>query len=339
MPINKMMPADPIVHPDRLNVLRELAILDTPAEPAYDDIARLAAACCQSEIAAVNFVDGERHWTKAIVGVEGGQGASVSADLSFCAATVATPGGLLSVPDTTGSAEWSSHPFVTGPPHLGFYAGAAIVVSGQPVGVVCVFGDEPRELREQEEQALVALARQASANLELRKRNADLQELAVTDSLTGLANRTLLFDHLELAIAQRDRDGGHVGVLFCDVDDFKIVNDRWGHETGDDLLREIADRLSLAARSTDTVARFAGDEFVVICPGLESSEQLDAIVERIDRIVHAEHRGAGEGPVAPRVSLGAVLLGDDESATSALRRADEAMYAAKSQRLAPTLSV
>ncbi len=107
MPINERMPADPIVDPDRLNVLRELSILDTPAEPAYDDIARLAAACCQSEIAAVNFVDGERHWTKAIVGVEGGQGASVSADLSFCAATVATPGGLLSVPDTTGSAEWS----------------------------------------------------------------------------------------------------------------------------------------------------------------------------------------------------------------------------------------
>jgi hypothetical protein len=77
--------------PDRLAVLRDLAILDTPAEPDYDDIARLASACCRSPIAAVNFVDAERPWTKAIVGVEDGQGANVSVDLSFCAATVVTP--------------------------------------------------------------------------------------------------------------------------------------------------------------------------------------------------------------------------------------------------------
>ncbi|MHB8660299.1 MAG: hypothetical protein ACYC91_20680 [Solirubrobacteraceae bacterium] len=103
---------------DRLAVLRDLAILDTPAEPDYDDIARLASACCRSPVAAVNFVDAERHWTKAIVGVEDGQGASVSGDLSFCAATVVTPGGLLSLSDTSQSDDWGSHPFVTGPPFL-----------------------------------------------------------------------------------------------------------------------------------------------------------------------------------------------------------------------------
>ena len=75
-------------------------IMDTPAEAAYNDIAALASACCGSEIAAVNFVDDQRHWTKAIVGVQDGRGASVSADVSFCAETVAGPHGLLSVPDT-----------------------------------------------------------------------------------------------------------------------------------------------------------------------------------------------------------------------------------------------
>ncbi len=187
----------------RVAVLRDLAVLDTPAEMAYDDIARLATACCQSPIAAVNFVDDERHWTKSIVGVDGGQGTSVSADISFCAATIATDGGLLSLSDTSESERWCSHPLVEGPPFVGFYAGAAIVVSGQPIGVVCVFGSEPRELGEREEMALVALARQASEHLELRKHNADLRTLAVSDPLTGLANRTLLFDHLEMAIAQR----------------------------------------------------------------------------------------------------------------------------------------
>ena len=128
----------------RAAVLRDLAVLDTPPEPAYDDLARLASACCNSEIAALNFVDDERHWTKAIVGVEGGQGTSVSADVSFCAATVATDSGFLRLSDTATSDEWREHPFVTGPPFVRFYAGASIVVSGEAVGVVCVFGDEPR---------------------------------------------------------------------------------------------------------------------------------------------------------------------------------------------------
>lgn len=313
--------------PNRLTVLRDLAILDTPPELAYDDIARLASACCKSQIAAVNFVDDERHWTKAIVGVDGGQGASVSADLSFCAATVAT-GGLLTLQDTAKSEHWRSHPFVTGPPYLRFYAGAAIMVSGQPVGVVCAFGDEPRDLGEQEELALVALARQASTHLELRKHNADLRDLAVSDPLTGLANRTLLFDRLELAIAERRRNGGHVGVLFCDVDDFKLINDRWGHEVGDRVLCQIADRLRTATRGADTVARLAGDEFVLVCPGLDAPEDFDAVIERIERIVHPSDP-TDSGPVAPRLSIGSALLEDDETAAGILRRADEAMYRVK----------
>lgn len=328
------MPPGHLDDPARLTELRSLGILDTPAEPAYDDIARLASASCRSAIAAVNFVDDTRHWTKAVVGIEGGQGASVSADVSFCAATVATAGGLLNVSDTSESEDWRAHPLVTGHPHLRFYAGATIVVSGQPVGVVCVFGDEPRDLGEQEEQALVALARQASALLELRTRNADLIQLAVSDPLTGLANRTLLLDHLQMAIAQHERSGGRVGVAFCDVDGFKRVNDRSGHEAGDRLLGKIADRLRAATRSgIDTVARFGGDEFVVVCPGLTSPQEFDAVLDRIDRAVHVHD--PADGPAVARLTIGAALLRDGESAASVLRRADEAMYDGKRTLSAP----
>lgn len=279
----------------------------------------------------LNFVDDERHWTKAIVGVEGGQGDSVSAELSFCAATVATDSGLLSLPDAAKSDCWRSHPFVVGPPHIGFYAGASIVVSGQPVGVVCVFGDTARDIGEQEETALQALARQTSAHLELRKRNAELRALAVSDPLTGLANRTLLLNHLDLAIAQRRRNGGEVGVLFCDVDDFKLVNDRSGHEAGDRLLCRIADDLRLATRDTDTVARFAGDEFVIVCPGLDTPERLTGILERV---LHAvETSGVADGSVA-RMSIGSALVEDGDTTSDAVRRADEAMYRRKSEKTA-----
>lgn len=311
--------------------MHDLAILDTPPELAYDDLAALASVCCQSEIAAVNFVDDKRHWTKAIIGVEGGQGSSVSGELSFCAATVATDSGLLNLDDTAGSETWKAHPFVAGPPFVRFYAGAAIVVSGQPIGVVCVYGDEPRELSDQQKQALIALAGQASGQLELRQRNADLRDVAVRDPLTGLANRTLLFDHLEMAIAQRRRDGRNVGLLFLDIDDFKQVNDRWGHEVGDQVLCRIADRLRPAARDVDTVARFAGDEFVLLCPDLDSPEDFDAVIQRIDRVLHEPNRPY-DGPVSPRLSIGRALLEDEETAADLLSRADEEMYKVKAVR-------
>jgi diguanylate cyclase (GGDEF)-like protein len=316
---------DRLQDPNRLAVLDELTILDTPAEPAYDDIAALASASCESPTAAVNFVDDHRHWTKAVVGVQDGQGASVSSDASFCTATVASPEGMLSVSDAQASARWRSHPLVVDGPKVRFYAGASIVVAGERVGVVCIFGDRPRALGEREHNALRALAGQASAQLELRKHNAALRELAVRDPLTGLANRALLDEHLERDIVERGRSGGHVGVLYCDLDGFKSINDEQGHSAGDHLLCEIADRLRTATRSTDTVARIGGDEFVVVCPRLERPEELAAVRSRIHAALQAsgpEHRIA---PI-PRVSVGAAVLRDGETAASVLARADAAMY-------------
>ena len=158
--------------------------------------------------------------------------------------------------------------------------------------------------------------------------NSDLRHLAVTDPLTGLANRTLLFDHLELAIAQRARDGRDVAVLFCDVDGFKQINDGWGHETGDRLLRLLAERLLSAAREVDTVARLAGDEFVVICPGLDGPEDLGAIVERVTQAIRLAGAEDGQPPM-PDVTIGSVILRPGETADEVLRRADGAMYDAK----------
>jgi diguanylate cyclase (GGDEF)-like protein len=317
----------------RLAVLRDLDIMDTPPEAAYDDIAALASACCDSEIAAVNFVDDQRHWTKAIVGVQDGYGVSVSTNLSFCAATVTSARGLLSVPDTLADERWRSHPLVLHGPKVRFYAGASIVVAGEAVGVVCVFGDKPRPVGERQRQALETLARQTSGQLELRTRNAELREMSVKDPLTGLANRTLLEDRLRTSIAERQRDGSHVGVLFCDVDKFKSVNDQLGHQTGDRLLCLIADRLREATRHTDTVARIAGDEFVVVCPNLEGVKELEKLVSRIDAIVNAPAPDDVTTSIA-HLCIGAVLVDDGETATGVLGRADKAMYANKTGRSA-----
>jgi len=317
---------DPLTDPRRLTALRELAILDTPAEADYDDLAALAAALLRSPAAAVNFVDDARHFTKAVVGMPEARGVSVDNDASFCAVTVARPDGVLVVPDTSVDERWREHPLVAEGPRVGFYAGASITSAGQRVGVVAAFGPQPRQVSDAERAALVMLARQVESQLELRRRNAELRDLAVRDPLTGLANRTLLFDRLEVALAARARGGGEVGVLFCDVDDLKRVNDRHGHAAGDRVLRTVAHRLCELTRAADTVARIAGDEFVVVAPAVSGEDELEGLAARV-AAPHSER-------VASLLSVGAVLARDGEHATDVLRRADAAMYAAKAVRRA-----
>jgi len=312
----------------RLAELRQLAILDTPPEIEYDDLAALAAAVCRGSMGAVNFVDDKRHFTKAIFGMPEARGRSVWNDLSFCAATIQTADGQLVVPHTHADEHWRDHPLVAAGPQIGFYAGVSIVSCGERVGVICAFGSESRGLTGREREALAALARQAAGHLELRGRNATLRKLALADPLTGLANRTLLFDRLELALADRARTGGEVGVLFCDVDDFKDVNDRFGHEAGDRQLCDIAELLRAESRDTDTAARIAGDEFVLVCPRLRSQNELEVLVGRVTRAAHSR-RATPESSPTPRLSVGAVLARHGERPADILRRADAAMYAAK----------
>jgi diguanylate cyclase (GGDEF)-like protein len=313
--------------PERLAELERLRILDTPREANFDTIATLGAAVMRSPVAAVNFVDGERHYTKSIAGIPRGAGGSVPNGLSFCAATVTTPDGVLVVEDTRTDPRWRAHDLVVGEPGVGFYAGVAIVSRGERVGVVCAFGDEPRPVSGPERSALVALATQAGAQLELRTHAAELHAMAVTDPLTRLPNRALLMDRLDVALAARADTRSQVGVLFCDVDGFKAINDALGHEAGDRVLRHVAERLGSAMRAGDTVARIGGDEFVAVCPRLPARGDLDALVARVAAAL------AEPSPVAPvGVSIGAILARPGEGAAGVLRRADAAMYAEKARR-------
>ncbi len=309
----------------RLGELRALAILDTAPESNYDDLAALAATLAGSPVAAVNFVDADRHFTKAIVGLPEAASGSVPSDLSFCAATIQEPTGILVVSDTHADLRWSEHLLVTGGPQVRFYAGVSLQNRGERVGVLCAFGFEAQDVNDRTRTALMTLARQAETQLELRRRNFELSRLAVSDPLTGLANRTLLFDRLHLALSERARSGTDVGVLFCDVDDFKGINDRHGHEAGDRVLCDLAKHLTANVRTIDTVARIAGDEFAVVCPDVTNVE-LDQIAKRLT--------GCGalrlpDGKPAPRVSVGAVLASANDTPASVLRRADQAMYADK----------
>ena len=321
---------------ERLAALHDLEILDTPAEDLYDDVARLAAAICKAPIAIINFVDADRQWGKALVGLEDSE---MPREASFCARTIVAHDGVLVVEDTHADPAWAENPQVAGEPRVRFYAGAAIVTDdGHALGCVCVADRRARSLTAAQVDALRVLARQTSANLRLRREsrrlvaaNAELQRLAIEDPLTGLANRTLVFDRLTQALLRRRRSDGLLGVLFCDLDSFKPVNERLGHAAGDDLLRLVAERLNDAARVIDTVARLAADEFVVVCPDLGEPADLHRIAARVADAV-GEPARIGGMDLTPRMSIGSAIaeLGDD--AGSLLGRADDAMYVAKWRR-------
>jgi diguanylate cyclase (GGDEF)-like protein len=147
------------------------------------------------------------------------------------------------------------------------------------------------------------------------------------DPLTGLPNRALLGDRIQQALARGIRMRGRVTVLFLDVDLFKVVNDSLGHAAGDRLLIELARRLSFVVRPGDTLARFGGDEFVVVCDDVPEDE-VGSLVDRVTDALSAPFDFEGRA-VTVTASIGIAIASDTTDADTLLRDADAAMYRAK----------
>ena len=154
-----------------------------------------------------------------------------------------------------------------------------------------------------------------------------LAHQALHDPLTGLPNQTLLRDRLGQALAGSRRSGLPTAVLFVDLDRFKIINDTLGHDLGNRVLQEVSRRLRASVRPTDTVARFGGDEFVVIAHPMTEGEAVELARRLIADVVRP--LGAGHGIPPITASIGIALADGQGRAEHALRNADAAMYAAK----------
>ncbi|ENO83030.1 diguanylate cyclase [Thauera sp. 27] len=164
-----------------------------------------------------------------------------------------------------------------------------------------------------------------------------MQDRLRTDRLTGLANREALLQQLQRRIehARNDRRNPHVGVLFIDLNRFKSINDNHGHEIGDQVLQEIANRLAHSVRAEDLVARYAGDEFVIVTDNVTDRPALDQVRLHVEAVLRAPlttPQIAGLGLSVGGAIGGALYPDDGDSPESLLRHADHAMYADKLDR-------
>ncbi len=159
----------------------------------------------------------------------------------------------------------------------------------------------------------------------------ELRNMAYYDTLTGLPNRVLLMDRIRQAIAFSSRHNKRVAVMFIDLDNFKHINDTYGHEVGDTLLIQVANRLSAVFRETDTVARFGGDEFIAVIPEVSDISDITKLADRVLRVLERPFEIDGE-ELFLSASIGISLYPDNgQDASSLIKFADAAMYKAKEE--------
>lgn len=175
----------------------------------------------------------------------------------------------------------------------------------------------------------VDVTRMKLVEFELQAARAEAEQLATHDFLTGLPNRVHLNDRILEALAQAKSTGGLSGVVAIDFDNFKMVNDRFGHDLGDVFLQEISRRMASAVRASDSVTRLGGDEFIYLATGMNASSNLDSVINRLRLIIcqPIHIRGA---TMMPCFCCGvAVYPWHGHSSAELLIRADRALYQAK----------
>ncbi len=220
---------------------------------------------------------------------------------------------------------------VGGPVHgLGNWLGVPLVSTTGVIGALVArtdaagtgYGEEHRDL-------LQFVSTQVAAAIERKQADERLRFLALHDPLTLLPNRALFHDRFTIALRRAQREHEHLAVLYLDLDDFKGVNDGYGHEAGDRLLCDVARSLERSVRGSDTVARLGGDEFGMVLVNVEPGEVEDAVVARIQAAFAAPFEVDGDA-LRVSASIGiAVYPKDGEDQETLLRQADKGMYARK----------
>lgn len=319
----------------RIFALHALQVLDTPPEERFDRLTRLARRAFGVPIALISLVDRERQWFKSISGADVRE---TPRSVSFCGHAVHYDTTFV-VEDALADTRFIDNPLVTGPPHVRFYAGQPLVSEeGFKVGTFCIMDKKPRRLGTEDLELLQDLATMAQEELALfdltrlglrvLKDRDRFQRQALVDPLTGLWSRAGITELLDAEAGRARRDGSPFVVAFADVDDFKAINDTYGHPVGDAVLREIAGRMRTELRVYDSIGRFGGEEFVMLFPNCDLAVGAQVSGRVRARIAETPVR-VGALSIRVSISVGLAECRGDDAIAERIEAADHAMLQAK----------
>ncbi|AXC16160.1 diguanylate cyclase/phosphodiesterase (GGDEF & EAL domains) with PAS/PAC sensor(s) (plasmid) [Acidisarcina polymorpha] len=302
----------------RLAALRRYEVLDTPREPAFDRITALVKRVLKVPICNVSLIDADRQWFKSCVGLSVSE---TRRDESFCTHTIMEREPLC-VPDAKLDTRFLANPLVTGDPFIRSYLGFPLSTpDGYNVGSLCVIDVVPRSYSPNEIEILKSFATLAGNELELRR-------IAETDHLTGAVTRRGFTLEMEKILSRYRRWGRPAALLLLDLDDFKRVNDVYGHPTGDLVLQTVSRELVSQLRHGDILGRLGGEEFGIL---LQETSIIQS-VETAERLrLHLQSVPVQHDPsIRITASFGIAPL-DSQTASVQhwLAAADKAMYDAK----------
>lgn len=327
MPNHNMQCPLPTNEAQRLRAVLSYDILDTPPEVNFDALTRVAAHAFNTPAAVIGLMDSNRLWFKSQLGLGIPQ---LDRQIAFCAHAIMRIDEPLVVEDLRQDPRFQGNPLVTQAPHLCFYAGAPLIDRhGNALGTIAVVDTQPREFNEAQRALLRDLSTLVVTALESRRQANQLGHLAMTDHLTGLANRAQFERTLNSEIAHARRTGEPFTVFYMDLDKFKEINDTFGHAAGDEVLCEVSRRMTKQVRSEDMLARFGGDEFgVFMRQSIE--DPAESLAERIIEAVSAPITLSTGEKVSVGISVGIATYTDAiDSMTTLLTQADQALYEIK----------
>ncbi|MGD8163976.1 sensor domain-containing diguanylate cyclase [Pantoea sp. FN0307] len=247
-------PGIPANEPQRLSELHALKILNTPAEERFDRLTRLAKRLFNVSVSVVSLLDAEHQWFKSGDGISVTQTAR---DISFCGHAILQDD-VMVVENACNDPRFYDNPLVIGEPHIRFYAGCPLrAPNGAKVGTLCILDNQARTFNGEDVCALRDLASMAEAEL------LNFQA-ATSDELTQISNRRGFMTLGQMLLKECALRHYSACLAFFDLDQFKQINDTFGHREGDRALMDFADALKTSFRQSALFARLGGDEFVVL---------------------------------------------------------------------------